>query len=61
MRRMTGQQVFRISVLLLIVCLAMSCSNADSRSGDTTDQSGTMGAQAGEHLQRITLRITGLS
>lgn len=60
MGRISGQQAFLISILLLMVFLAMGCGNADSR--DTTSQADTMPAQAGEeHLQRVTLRITGMS
>lgn len=62
MRRRTGQQAFFVSVLLLIMWLAMSCGRADSKAGDTPNQSGTTHAQAvGERLQRVTLRITGMS
>jgi hypothetical protein len=62
MKRVTGQQVFLIGVLLLTACLAMSCRNADSGASDTPPQSGMMHAQAGgEQLQQVTLRITGMS
>lgn len=63
MGRITGHQAFFISVLLLMACLAIiGCSNADSWSGNTTDQTGTMSAPTGgKKLQRVTLRITGMS
>ncbi|MEE9146714.1 MAG: hypothetical protein V3U27_04870 [Candidatus Tectomicrobia bacterium] len=62
MTRITGQQTFLLSVLLLVVFLAMSRSNAESRAGDTATEPRTIQAQAGgEHLQQVTLRITGLS
>jgi hypothetical protein len=62
MGRMTDQQVITISVLLLVACLAVSCDIPDSRAGDTVQQSEAVRLQAdGEHLQRVILRITGMS
>jgi hypothetical protein len=62
MKRLTVQQTFFISVLFLIPLFAISCGNADSGAGDTQNPSGTTHAQAGgENLQRVTLRITGMS
>lgn len=62
MRQGIGRQVILISVLLLFVCLAASCDTADSGVGETPQQVGTKHAQAGGGtLQRVTLRITGMS
>lgn len=62
MKRLAGQEAVFISVLFLMMSFAMSCGNADSGTDDTRNLSGTAHAQAGgEHLQRVTLRITGMS
>jgi hypothetical protein len=60
--RVTGQQTFLPSVLLLIVLLLMGCGAADSGAGNTTEQMGvTLAQTGGENLHRVTLRITGMS
>ena len=62
MRHGTGQQVILLSVLMLLACLAASCDTADSGAGETTPQVGTKHTQTGgDTLQRVTLRITGMS
>lgn len=62
MKRLTAQQALFISALLFLVSLAMSCHKADSRDNDRPNPSEARAAHAGpEQLQRITLRITGMS
>ncbi len=62
MRQGIGRQVILISVLLLLACLAASCDTADSGAVETPQQRGTKHAQTGGGtLQRVTLRITGMS
>jgi hypothetical protein len=62
MRRITAQQALFTSVLLFMMSLAISCRKADSRESESPTQPETTHPQAGvEPLQRITLRITGMS
>lgn len=55
MGRITARLALFISVLLLMVGFATSCRDANSGPSDT----GTK--VVAEHLQQLTLRLTGLS